>query len=245
MGLASADIVPMTIKAGICYKYDKLSVPFEIENTQADNVFSSGFERWFYSDQLAVRSGLQIGTRNLANISAGLSYSYRNSVRLDYGFSFPLQGIKNTYGSHRFSLVFLFDKGGSKSQTKPQIKSQVKLDEKIKPNTSKFDKAVKLYKKNELIRAYDLFKEVSILNRDPKLRTDSIKHVNIIVKKLKAVQEKRALDKRYYYADGLLNYMYNKYSDALRSWKEYIKLDKNNSEVNQYINDLQKAQDLF
>jgi hypothetical protein len=68
-----------------------------------------GIERQFNRESLIVRGGFRL--ENLAwgtNLTLGGGYRPYKSIRIDYGFLFPIGGIEDTYGSHRFSIVYDF-----------------------------------------------------------------------------------------------------------------------------------------
>ncbi len=68
-----------------------------------------GIESRFYENSLALRGGFRL--ENLAwgtNLTLGAGYRPFTSLRIDYGFLFPIGGIRDTSGSHRFSFVYNF-----------------------------------------------------------------------------------------------------------------------------------------
>lgn len=68
-----------------------------------------GIESRFYKDSVTLRGGFRL--ENLAwgtNLTIGGGYRPFPSLRIDYGFLFPVGGIRDTWGSHRFSVVYDF-----------------------------------------------------------------------------------------------------------------------------------------
>ena len=68
-----------------------------------------GIESRFYDESLILRGGFRL--ENLAwgaNLTLGGGYRPFRSLRIDYGFLFPIGGIRDTAGSHRFSIVYDF-----------------------------------------------------------------------------------------------------------------------------------------
>lgn len=68
-----------------------------------------GIEQQFNRGKLLLRGGFRL--ENLAwgtNLTLGGGYRPSQSFRLDYGFVFPIGGIEDTLGSHRFSVVYDF-----------------------------------------------------------------------------------------------------------------------------------------
>ena len=68
-----------------------------------------GIEYRFYDESLILRGGFRL--ENLAwgtNLTLGGGYRPFKNLRIDYGFLFPIGGIRDTSGSHRFSIVYDF-----------------------------------------------------------------------------------------------------------------------------------------
>ena len=68
-----------------------------------------GIESQFYEESLTLRGGFRL--ENLAwgtNLTLGGGYRPFRRLRIDYGFLFPIGGIRDTSGSHRFSVVYDF-----------------------------------------------------------------------------------------------------------------------------------------
>ena len=68
-----------------------------------------GIESQFYEESLILRGGFRL--ENLAwgtNLTLGGGYRPFRNLRVDYGFLFPIGGIRDTVGSHRFSVVYDF-----------------------------------------------------------------------------------------------------------------------------------------
>ena len=68
-----------------------------------------GLEYRIKGNKLLLRGGFRL--ENLAwgtNLAVGAGFKPRDRMRVDYGIVFPIGGIQDTYGSHRFSLVYHF-----------------------------------------------------------------------------------------------------------------------------------------
>jgi hypothetical protein len=68
-----------------------------------------GIEQAFNQGNLLLRGGFRL--ENLAwgtNLTLGGGYRLSEHLRIDYGFVFPIGGIHDTLGSHRFSVVYDF-----------------------------------------------------------------------------------------------------------------------------------------
>jgi hypothetical protein len=73
--------------------------------------FGLGAEIWFFEKkQLGVRFNYQAGNAGYSLLGLGVSYdkavSDRSDVRFNYGFDYPLDGIKGTFGSHHVDVGF-------------------------------------------------------------------------------------------------------------------------------------------
>lgn len=69
----------------------------------------AGLEYRFRGDNLLMRCGFSL--ENLAwgtNLTVGIGFRPRERMRIDYGFVLPNSGIRATFGSHRFSIVYDF-----------------------------------------------------------------------------------------------------------------------------------------
>jgi hypothetical protein len=75
-------------------------------NQTSDWEVDAGAEKSFKFG-MALRGGLAIGSRELANVTAGLGYVVDN-FRIDYALVYPLSGVSGTMGNHRFSLTTRF-----------------------------------------------------------------------------------------------------------------------------------------
>lgn len=102
--------LPRTIKLGIAHTGDDFSLAVDAMtkkfNSQTDWEIDTGAEKLFKAG-LALRGGVAVGSRELANISAGMGYEF-NSFRIDYAFMYPLQGIRDTMGNHKISVSARF-----------------------------------------------------------------------------------------------------------------------------------------
>ena len=79
---------------------------------------SGGFEWWTIDKSSALRAGA-----GLKEFTAGFSY-YFGDIGIDYGFSYPLQGLSGTFGSHRVAMNVVFGKVAHK---KEEVKNRMKI----------------------------------------------------------------------------------------------------------------------
>ncbi|MBN1383324.1 MAG: LysM peptidoglycan-binding domain-containing protein [Elusimicrobia bacterium] len=113
--------VPYGIKTGVAYQEDTLNVAVDAAFKENDVKVYTGAEKWFSNYTFALRGGLGIGTREYKNMAVGASYSV-SLFNFDYAFIYPLSGIQETYGSHRFSLTLMF------GATKEEIKKRAAVE---------------------------------------------------------------------------------------------------------------------
>ncbi len=227
-GLAAANPLPMTTTLGLCYQDEGLLIPLEIQTRSDAITYAAGFERWLFSDQLALRAGLQEGSGNLSVVSCGVSYSYNNIIRFDYGFSMPLSGITNTSGSHRLSLVVSI--GKPKTNTFELAKQP-----------RDYIDAVTAFDKGQYFTAYDMFETlIKSLETSRQLKDHAIAYVKEILSRMQANIKANAAPSEVAYAKGLMAYSVPDYEDALNELQVFAGIIPGNTEVNYYIELLKK-----
>lgn len=104
-------IVPPKFNFGIshlsavhCFNFEaKLN---KYNSKQIDWIVASSYERTIASI-IALRIGLSYGSRNNFSISCGLGYT-TDVLSLDYATTLPLNGMRNTLGTHQISASFKF-----------------------------------------------------------------------------------------------------------------------------------------
>ncbi len=103
------DALKPTITPGICYGISDLNVTMDIIFDMADVMLLTGVEKWLQENSVALRGGLNTGTRNKGSFSVGFGYYYKEMFNINYGFVWNLSGIKDIYGTHRISLSYKFN----------------------------------------------------------------------------------------------------------------------------------------
>ena len=110
MNLADkSDKIPLGIRIGIAYR-DKVSlINFALDAVYKDGEFdvSAGAEKWLSGKSVGVRGGIDIGSNGFKSFSLGGSCQV-SALEIDYAFIYPLFGLGETYGSHRFSVTLRF-----------------------------------------------------------------------------------------------------------------------------------------
>lgn len=114
VALAGGEKLPLEFRGGFGYHQRQLSFDAEISRKDKDTGVSMGLEKWLAS-VLALRAGINVGSRNKREIGTGIGYK-GGYFGLDYSFTFPLAGVESTAGSHRFSLTVRFGKAPEKAR---------------------------------------------------------------------------------------------------------------------------------
>lgn len=145
LGLKDNDTVPIGLKLGFAYRYYTTDFVTDFAYSDKDWDLCFGVENWFFEGSFAIRGGVKTGSRADNDLSLGLGYNSGN-LQFDYGFQFPLSGIKNTFGSHRVSFGIKFGEVSPESDSEfgyvsmvPEslLKEEVKKIKKEAENSSK------------------------------------------------------------------------------------------------------------
>ncbi|MBN2406241.1 MAG: hypothetical protein JXJ19_00960 [Elusimicrobia bacterium] len=99
------------VKAGFEYDSGRMKILSDVESRGSDIGVAAGAEKWFFDDSIALRSGAAVGSRRYRSMSLGMSFRHKDMYGIDYGFSYPLGGIRQTYGTHEISFTVEFGKG--------------------------------------------------------------------------------------------------------------------------------------
>lgn len=106
MGLASADRLPMEIRAGASYVMRTSLLGLDASFAGTDYTLAAGAE-YSFQRRYALRMGLAAGNNSKRNINMGLGGRF-GLAEFDYAFSLPIGGISGTMGSHRLAFSFRF-----------------------------------------------------------------------------------------------------------------------------------------
>lgn len=106
MGLASADKLPMEVRAGASYALRSSLLGLDAAFSGPDYTVSAGAE-YAFQRRYALRMGLAAGNDSRRNINMGLGGRF-GLAEFDYSFSLPIGGISGTMGSHRLAFSFRF-----------------------------------------------------------------------------------------------------------------------------------------
>jgi tetratricopeptide (TPR) repeat protein len=121
---ADSDRLPVGIKAGFNYRSLVSNLVAEVDSVRSpagsrDNTFTAAAERWLpklFVGEFGLRGAVSVGSRDLAQISLGLSCRTRR-MTLDYGFGIPLRTVSGTAGSHRFAVGFRFGRPSDEEES--------------------------------------------------------------------------------------------------------------------------------
>lgn len=106
---AVTENLPLQVMLGIGIVAKNSAWGMDLVFKQSEVDVKVGIESQFYQQRLTLRGGFRL--ENLAwgtNLTLGGGYRPFKSCRIDYGFLFPIGGIRGTSGSHRFSIVYDF-----------------------------------------------------------------------------------------------------------------------------------------
>lgn len=114
VGIASTDRVPRVWKAAGSY-FSKIGLSLlEVSRRRVGNEMQTrihgAIEKPF--GRFALRAGAGVGPDDYSRVAAGFSGTFQ-AFQLDYGFLFPLAGVKETSGSHQLSLIMRFGREDS------------------------------------------------------------------------------------------------------------------------------------
>ncbi|MDH5661410.1 MAG: tetratricopeptide repeat protein [Elusimicrobiota bacterium] len=109
MNLGEREGLPLGVRTGIAYR-DKVNlINLALDAGYEDGEFniSAGAEKWLSGKSVGVRGGIDIGSNGFKSFSLGGSCQV-SALQIDYAFIYPLFGLRETYGSHRFSVTLRF-----------------------------------------------------------------------------------------------------------------------------------------
>ncbi|MDD5208893.1 MAG: LysM peptidoglycan-binding domain-containing protein [Elusimicrobiales bacterium] len=106
MGLASADRLPVEVRAGASYLMRASLLDIDAAFAGPDYTISTGLE-YSFQKRYALRMGLAAGNNSRRNVNIGFGGRF-GLAAFDYAFSLPIGGIANTNGSHRLAFSFRF-----------------------------------------------------------------------------------------------------------------------------------------
>ena len=105
----STENLPLQVMLGMGIVANSSTWGMDLVFRESEVDVKVGIESQFYEESLILRGGFRL--ENLAwgtNLTLGGGYRPFRSLRIDYGFLFPIGGIRDTLGSHRFSVVYDF-----------------------------------------------------------------------------------------------------------------------------------------
>ena len=105
----SAEDLPLQVMLGMGIVANNSTWGMDLVFRESEVDVKVGIESQFYEESVILRGGFRL--ENLAwgtNLTLGGGYRPFESLRVDYGFLFPIGGIRDTAGSHRFTVVYNF-----------------------------------------------------------------------------------------------------------------------------------------
>ncbi|MBI4422390.1 MAG: hypothetical protein HY554_01605 [Elusimicrobia bacterium] len=118
MGIKSASKVDRKIEIGMAAPSPVVDFLASLVKVGNDTRFNIGLERWTQKRRLALRGGVNFGSRDWRNLGMGLGYAAK-AVTFDYGLSLPFSGLASKMGTHQLGLTFKWGRSGAKRAARP------------------------------------------------------------------------------------------------------------------------------
>lgn len=119
LGIKSSSKVDRKISLGMAVPTPVLDFMTQLDRVGKDTHINLGLERWNKGRHLALRGGVNFGSRDYRNLGLGFGYVTR-IVTFDYALLLPFSGIATTLGTHQIGLTFQWGKGGkSRGRARP------------------------------------------------------------------------------------------------------------------------------
>lgn len=197
LGLKYENKVPMGIRVGLGGRLKDTIGGLEVELKDGENKILIGVESWVWN--LALRGGMGVGSSKYMRINAGIGYEGKR-IYIDYGFWYPIGGIKGIYGTHRLGLGYRFGENKRKN---------------VNVKTKNYKKALNSIKTKNYVKAEKLLEEaMNVGGKSNKDMERLYKKVSIVNKVIHIGTEKEPLLKRSI-KNGLDRYMEGEYGKAL------------------------------
>lgn len=115
-GSGESDLLSRAVSIAVAYRSLLSNAAVQVNTRRSaigtqDYKLTTALERWFpkiFIGEFGVRGALAFGSRDVKEVTAGLSYRTRR-IQIDYGFGMPLGGV-STAGSHRVGFSVRFGK---------------------------------------------------------------------------------------------------------------------------------------
>ncbi len=238
------DRVPFGFKFGFSNEGEKSILAFEFSRKGLDNILRCGLELSVF-EKFDFRCGLEIGSRDFANINFGFGYRIENKFFVDYSFILPTMGIRDTYGTHRVSLNAKFGvEPGEKAEKVPVKKREERVEK-------HYMKGVDFYLEGVLKNAEKEFKKVLEIDPGNQPAIDMLKECGAAVGAKKpevksaeiSEEEKESLKKKYF-GDATKSYLKEDYAKAIEMWGKVLQLDPSHELSRQKIEKAEKMKAL-
>lgn len=107
LGLGETDRVPVTVRGGFAYRHAEVTAAVEGGVRGADWHLRVGSEKWWADRTIALRGGLEWGSRESRNLSVGASLR-SPTWQMDYAWVYSMGSLKGLSGTHRVSFGVQF-----------------------------------------------------------------------------------------------------------------------------------------
>jgi len=104
VSLGGGDKRKPSLRIGAAFENRFMTVGSKFEFHDGNYISDIGFEKTMPSEIFKVRGGLSIGSSQVRLLSVGFGYVHSGRFSVDYAWTYPLVGLKETLGRHRVSL---------------------------------------------------------------------------------------------------------------------------------------------
>jgi len=236
-----SDRVPRSLKIGLSHRGEKSILAFEFSRKKKDNILRTGLELSAF-DKFNFRGGLEIGSRDLVNITFGFGYRIEDKFFIDYSFILPASGIRRTYGTHRVSV--------NAKLGKKVLAKKVSVKQRIEKAEKYYMKGVDFYLEEDLKKAVKEFRKVLEVDPGHEPAIDMLKECESYLKEGEeeksaeiSAEEKSALKKKYF-GSATKSYLKEDYTKAIEMWEKVLELDPSHELSRQKIEKAGKMKEL-
>jgi len=215
------------LKSGFAYKSESVNFALDMAWKNQDTNIYTGAEKWFLKRTFAIRYGLGYGSREYRSISLGASYNV-SLFQFDYAFIYPLSGIKNTQGSHKFSLTLRFgpfreriEERGLKEKFEKKVKEAEKEAENARIDAVKAQNEANVLQANYKKLQSETETEIS----DLKVEIEILKQK--ITTEGKGLPETKTEKVKRYFSEAEKLYNKGDYAKATSLWQKILELEPN------------------
>lgn len=201
------DTVPFSVTVGYRKDFNNLSIIGDFISADEDMGINIGVESEILSG-VSFRGGYGFGSRNYKRLSLGASFVHDEIFRIDYAFSYPLLGIRDTYGTHRVGMGMLFGE--------PEKPVDEESERENRRQRALVASNLRIAQENYTAGKYEVAKEnlLAVLNVEPK-NEPALRLLGFVNQSLISV----------YFSEANRHYQENNFSEALKYIEMIMDID--------------------